>query len=1467
MSAHKAEKNGLNVFLYLYTPEICLKEKKIFYPGQEIVIEMAKDRIQLEDDLKFSVKRLAAGWQVEGKEVSGENYFFLTNKKKEQVLLILSEEKAETVACGRIAMINGCEVKAGTDFHSSVFYEYATFVEKEALCLFRQKDSYLLRIPAADKERKLPGVYVNGQACYGEVLLQKGDKIEMFGLSLLLLPDLLLCTSFYGTMRMAQRQWVPEKKQTSGIAPAWENPVEEMVIEDSELYKEELELEPPQAKKRETDGPLALALGPSVTMILPTLLMTYLIGNTAGGIPYYAATLAMTVASAFFSVFWGCMNHCYKKHISKKEEKIRRKTYRDYLQNMEMYLQRCFSGNRSMMLEQYPHYGSLLGERDGKSKILWNRGSDRKDLWFVRLGLGEIPFQVHVKLPKKSRDFLKDPLMEEACEMAEKYRTLPQVPVGISVEGTNSIGFTGEEIYPVLLQALVQLAAGHASERLRLIYFYHEEYCKEKEIADCLKWLPHVWDEGRKVRFLAGNEKEAGEILPLLSGEHESPKRMKERFSIFIIANPELIKGEGLYRMLVEKKEEKDFCVIYVASKREQIPGECNCLIWKEKHEIRQYLQGTLKKQKVIWEECSVKQADTYMRKLAGKSKIKMTEAGIWERVSFLDLYGCSCIRELNCPMRWQENQTKDRIRVPIGKGEDARLLFLDIHEKFHGPHGLVAGTTGAGKSELLQTYLLSLAVSFSPEDVNFFIIDYKGGGMGDTLQRLPHCSGVVSNLSGRQIKRALLSIKSENTRRQRMLSRAKVSHIGEYTELYKEGKVKEPMTHLLLVVDEFAELKREEPEFMQEIISVSQVGRSLGVHLILATQKPAGTVDDKIWSNTRFRLCLRVSDKQDSMDMLRRPEAAFLTGAGRGYLQVGNNELFIQFQTGYSKETYQADKKVRESTILLTNTGKKLTAEKKEDYKMPTQLNATVEYICKTADDLGYEHARTLWMPELSEKIVLTKDRQSGEKKICLGIYDDPEQQRQEMLYYHPFTDGHLCLCGGPATGKSTFLQTFLWQLCINNSPDEVQFLLAASDCAGVNCYEQMPHCLGNMKTSENSESFFYHLERFFKKRKEFLGGISFSQFQKRQSKKLPLLFLVIDNYGSFRRITGDGYASFIEKIAAEGINYGIYLVITALGIGAGEIPVKLFEKIKTAVALEMSDRVLYADVLRQYQIGVLPKENCKGRGLCRMENRILELQTLLIDDGDDYERMEKIVGKSEALVIGNKKTEKFPCIPQKTDYEILWEQFVNEGKEDDKVPIGYDRKTGRISTISLKNFPFVITGGPKSGKRTLLGQIITGYVRQGVEAVLYDPKSEMRGYLKEGVKILSTKQELQKWYEAYRDKKSSEGGKILLTLCHLEDLPEEIFSIGKMPPFVAISHAGEEMQIMHCHMYEQMVKKQYGICLGGSAGNQRLLSFDDLNYEQMSRGKAPGYGYLKRGAGMGTEHIIITRDRKEEE
>src|SRR5699024_489069 len=262
-------------------------------------------------------------------------------------------------------------------------------------------------------------------------------------------------------------------------------------------------------------------------------------------------------------------------------------------------------------------------------------------------------------------------------------------------------------------------------------------------------------------------------------------------------------------------------------------------------------------------------------RGLAPLNHVQSLKNSIPESVTFVEMYGIEKVEEFSLAQRWSQNETYKSMAVPLGlRGKDD-IVALNLHEKAHGPHGLVAGTTGSGKSEIIQSYILSLAVNFHPHEVAFLLIDYKGGGMANLFKHLPHLLGTITNLDKAQSLRALASIKAELQKRQRLFGECDVNHINQYQKLYKEGKVEEPMPHLFLISDEFAELKAEQPDFMKELVSTARIGRSLGIHLILATQKPTGVVDDQIWSNSKFKLALKVQNESDSKEILKTPDAA----------------------------------------------------------------------------------------------------------------------------------------------------------------------------------------------------------------------------------------------------------------------------------------------------------------------------------------------------------------------------------------------------------------------------------------------------------------------------------------------------------------------------------------------------------------------------------------------------------------
>lgn len=1449
-----------------------------FGPDEEIVFESSR-----------------GNWSVGGKVLSEHFPVSYYTQEKEKLFFLLSRKIEFLEPAGRILMKPGESIQIGNAYTNPVFYEYSSLVKSIHVEIILNEQGGLLIRTGQE------GVYVNEKNMHGEKELLKGDRVDIYGLHLLIAGELIICAFFCGIGRMVECRSFPRKVFDYERTVNRENLIERCCEQEKTLHTGEIEVLMPDKPVRQQNQPLFLSLGPALTMVLPMLLMAQLSSRYAGGNGngFYYTSVAMSGATAFLTVFWGLLNYGYSKYSRKREGREKERQYREYLKEMEVYLTNCQMENRRILEGRYPAVCELISMKRGRAMVFWNRYYRQKDFLFFRLGMGETDFQMKIKLSGGMQGILPGKLAKEAQEMAKRFTVLTQVPVGIDLFKSRQIGFIEEGKQAdneILLQMLMQIAACHCYTEVKIACFYQEERKSDQKIVRCLKWIPHCWSADRRIRFLAGNEQEAGEIFPeltqgLIKGAAQGGEEVNIPWYIVVVLSEELIRGETLYQCLTEPEGTCPASVFFAGGSRETLPKSCRVLLTgkEQQGEVRQLNPEHLSNQKFFPDTCSFPEAEKYAREITGLRVREAEGETLPERVDFLQLFGCSRVTELESEHRWRQARPEERLKAPVGCRSGGHLISLDVHEKFHGPHGLVAGTTGSGKSELLQTYLLSMAVSYSPEDVNFFMIDYKGGGTGNIIKNLPHCSGVISNLSGKQIKRAMSAISSENKRRQKKLSEFQVNHIDGYFKLYREGRVTEPMPHLILVVDEFAELKKEEPEFMQEIISLAQVGRSLGVHLILATQKPAGTVDDKIWSNARFRLCLRVQDNQDSMDMLKNGDAAMLTAPGQCYMQIGNHEYYELFQAGYCGGIYRETEDEKTRAVILSNTGKRTERKQNfEAFKEQNQMQVLVDYVIQTAYGCGYRSASKLWLPELPdvigiEELKLQRRDQGKAENPCLilGLCDDPERQQQIPFDYWPVLQGHLAVCGGPGTGKTTFLQTILWQLCTEYTPGQIQVLIVALWQESFECFQHMPGCLGVLKSRENKEIFFYHLRELVSSRRKQLSGIGCQQYNKSGEGSLPYIFLVIDNFGSFGKELDEKQEEFILKLISEGISLGIFVILSAMAVN--EIGSRIFGKIKTTAALEMSDRFQYGDILRQYYLPVLPEGNKKGRGLCKGPEGVLEFQGAIVFGGkEDYERIHLIDGaakRKEAKEEKQQMPDKIPFLPEKPEFHMILKDFRWEAK---RIPLGYCLDTGIIRSISpVETVSFLVSGNEKTGRGVFLSCMIEGFLKIGGQAVIIDEKKRF-GHFKEreGVSYLTGEEELNNWQENMELCKGKEkrAGNAMqgIFIGDMESFCRFIYCYGerkeeraafwegiaegkKKNCFLAGIHNPRDIDASGTVFFRGIAMHQSGICLGGNVASQRIFDFDDLSYSVQNKYLPPGLGYLKEGPGSATGRLLL--------
>lgn len=1531
MSFEKENINAVGRYLLIFGCNACLRKALPNLTEGKWHLFLDHADMCISSDVKIVFEVHQGCWQIAGRPLIDRCPFYFYMEEKEKLLFLLSENVEYLEPSEKIFFKADENIKIGNGYTNQIFYDCFSFMESvHAEIILKQQGDIVIH---SGQE----GVYVNEKVLRGQKMLYAGDRIDIYGLHLLVLKEMIICVRFSGICRIAgsrnsqKKYWSQEccgrKEKIAGEERGLSTvPIERNCEKEEALHTGEIEVIMPDKPVALPRQSLFLSLGPTLTMVLPMLLMAQLSGRYMGemGSGFYYLSAVMSGCAAFLAVFWGLVNHGYSKYCKRQEERQKERQYREYLRGVEDYLANCQSENRRILEQRYPPAAELLREEKGTLKVLWNRYYRQKDFLFLRLGVGETDFQMQIKLSGGKGGIYQGKLAKEAEKMAKRFTLLKQVPVGIDLFENRQVGIVeaqdkkeneGEQmkessVKEVLLQLLLQIMICHCYTEVKIVCFYRQERALDREIAQCLKWAPHSWSADRRTRFLAGNEQEAAEILPVLNwaltkASTNEEERIKIPWYMVVVLNEELIMGEALYQYLTDSKARYPVSTVFIGAQREALPKSCRCFLTgkNQKGEILNLGDEQFNRQKLLLDNCSVLEAQNYARRITGVRVRELEEdSRLPEQVNFLQLYGCARIEELESGQRWKNARTEKRLKAPIGCRAGGNLISLDIHEKFHGPHGLVAGTTGSGKSELLQTYLLSMAVSYSPADVNFFMIDYKGGGTGNILKGLPHCAGVISNLSGKQIKRAMSAISSENKRRQKLLGEFQVNHIDAYSRLYREGKAEKPMPHLILVIDEFAELKKEEPEFMQEIISLAQVGRSLGVHLILATQKPAGTVDDKIWSNARFRMCLRVQDKQDSMDMLRNGDAAMLTAPGQCYMQIGNQEYYELFQTGYCGGIYQEGGNEKAKAVLVSKTGRRKERKFKTDTsKAFSQMQALVNYVNLTAARYHFESAPQLWMPELPDKVVVEELQQREEmveriknNEIILGLCDDPENQRQFVLTYQPLIQGHMVICGGPGTGKTTLIQTILWQLANGYTPQQVLFLAVSMGQESFECFRHMPGCMGVLSERDDKEVFFYHLKKLVNNRKKQLSGVGCQQYNQSSKGSLPYIFLVIDNFSALSRELEEKQEEFILKLASEGISLGIYMILTVTSIS--EMSGRLFEKIKTTVALEMSDHFQYGDVLRQYYLPVFPKENQKGRGLCRVQGNVLEFQgALALGEMEDYERIHLIAQaaerkENEMYIKKIKIPEKFPMLPGKPEFHMLAKDYA---WNEEKIPIGYCLSTGVIREISLKEAVcFLISGKEKTGRTMFLSCMIEGLLYLGGQAVVIDAKEKLKHFSeRNGIIYLKTDEETERWRRSVLglDEKKKKSGCELESIertgkgitgvfisdmrsfcCSLYQFGEkrqerisfwEQLAMEKKEDFflAGIYNPVRDGEAMSTGFFREFITWQYGICLGGNVASQRVFDFDDLDYTTQNRCEPPGIGYFKEGTGSATERLLL--------
>ncbi|MGO4783480.1 FtsK/SpoIIIE domain-containing protein [Cryobacterium sp. W22_MBD10_FK3] len=894
--------------------------------------------------------------------------------------------------------------------------------------------------------------------------------------------------------------------------------------------------------------------------------------------------------------------------------------------------------------------------------LVWTRRLEHWSFLHLRLGMGVQPSRNKVTQPN-NRDAAIPEYLESFESLAESFRDIPDLPVIESLAEAGALGITGshQEVADYVRGVIAQVAGLHASSDVLLVGLLDAVWAGE--LAD-LKWLPHTWEVEPVIgtTALADSPPAAMNLIARLEdliaarspGNSTEPARLgalKEEEAarlaggrvgvdgrsdggaaaptpavVMVIADHAPADRARLIQV-VERAAQRGIYPIWIAERPELLPAACRTFVEVSSPttaRVNFVRQGTEALELSV-EGLTRQQFSHFARSLA-----RLTDASVVEEdasdvprtIPLLHLLGKEmALSSLSVRDRWEQNGSilregqaispkyQPKLRALVGQSASGAM---QIDLRTQGPHALVGGTTGSGKSEFLQAWVLGMASEYSPQRVTFLFVDYKGGSAFADCIQLPHCVGLVTDLSPHLVRRALVSLRAELHYRETLLNRKKAKDI---LELEKRGDPDTPPA-LVLVIDEFAALVSEVPAFVDGVVDIAQRGRSLGIHLIMATQRPAGVIKDNLRANTNLRVALRMADELDSDDVVGTKEAALFDPSipGRALAKTGPGRLTV-FQSAYAGGWSLADVDDAEVTVKTFGIGNSSVWEVPEDLRPPRReaselgpndQQMLVARMGEASAGLGIPAPRRPWLDELAPIVDQLDLMQLSDRELLLGMKDVPERQMQVPVSFDPDAEGHLAVFGTGGAGKSGTLRALAIaaRQTVGGEPVHVYGLEFGS--GGLRMLESLPH-VGSIIPGDDSERImrlFRMLRSELDRRSEAYAAVTADTITEYRRLAMladePRLLLLIDGFPAFRNeyegIPGRAEAyQILQQIISDGRSVGVHIALSA---DRGQsLPSALNAMIQRRIVLRMADSDAY--VMLDVPRDVLSSDSRPGRAV----------------------------------------------------------------------------------------------------------------------------------------------------------------------------------------------------------------------------------------------------------------------------
>lgn len=971
------------------------------------------------------------------------------------------------------------------------------------------------------------------------------------------------------------------------------------------------------------------------------------------------------VVVAFFalvaSIALGVIMIVSQRSGHKRQVREARERYLDYLEAMRNVVREQIAAQRAEQAWRFPRADQLLDVCLDDARR-WERRRGDADFMTVRLGTGDVPLACSLTLNADTGPLNQlDPVcLHAARELQERYGILHAQPITMALGSLDSVSIVGapDARRELASQLLAQLAALHGPGDLSIALVRSESAAAA---WDWVKWLPHVvesapLDGAVPARRIAQSVAELGAVL---AGEFEQRLDRAQRARgqaaghpqrLVVIVDTDTLPA-GQHLELPDPSYDFADLGVHVISLvdtpraepetvRARITllpdGTAGSTTWPAPFAPDRLPHGA---------EYSITRALSPLR-LTAEDEIGEELTGT---VGLPEILGVDDPARLDPRLTWRRRPLRDFLRVPIGIGERGSTVLLDLKESAHGgmgPHGLVVGATGSGKSEMLRTLVASLVINHGPDELALMLVDFKGGATFAPLEGIPHLAGMITNIEDdlTLVDRMAVALDGEMERRQALLKRAgNLPNVSAYRARRDAGEDLEPLPNLLVIVDEFSELLTAEPDFADLFVRIGRVGRSIGVHLLLASQRLETGKIRGLESHLSYRIGLRTFSEGESRDAIGSPDAYHLPPEpGGGFLRV-DTTVFERFKAAmvsgpYVPAAQAAGIEVPVVPFVATN-GIGLWLEQQADLAARAdterhvdeaeQVGATrgsvLDLICDHLIAAGAPRAGQVWLDPLPARLTLPEvaDPEApgapGTMTALLGRVDDPARQAQFPLEYD-FTasTSNLVIAGSGSSGKSMLLQTMMLSLALRYEPGQI--VMYAIDYGGghLTNLKDLPH-VASVATRSSPELISRTLNEvigLLEKREALFaehGLTSVRQLREARAQgRIPQdvpadVFFIIDGWGVFRD-DHEHLDAVVTGIAARGQNFGIHVALTV--IQAMQVRMRMQAAFGGRLELRLND-ALEAQSDRQL-VGQISRET-PGRGVSEFEERELLFQAAM--------------------------------------------------------------------------------------------------------------------------------------------------------------------------------------------------------------------------------------------------------------